>query len=455
MIRAVRAINPSGQSILMQLNGLEQGPFSLWSIEGLDPGEADINVTEIATVDGAVFNMARQTSRELTLTVLLNWYDNGHYSSIQSAREEVYKYFPLKKQVRIVFYLDDVLQGTGHQIAYATDAYVKSVTVDIFAKTCAAKITVLRTNPLFFEYEIPLASSISGVTGFTSISVSDINKLYSKIGFNKTLFEFKYSNGYMRWVINGEDQAVSYDISSNYGISATVNIEALPNKAYITVMQATGSYGTYKFNNINFSISPAGVGDEAQIALNGTDDIGCNIIIPFKVNFSTFKNYYITSTDVALKDASLFKIMFRLLNEQIVGEYDVWGEKSDLTLYPNKMSLYAGSFSEGHREQYILPGDILVISTEKGEKNVTITRAGVSVSMLGLLDVQNIASNNWIRLKPGNNYLQAKYEVNPDGNSFPGVQSYPLIDKGIVYSGSDTTPPNTFHVQYPNARRGL
>lgn len=451
MIKAVRAINPSGQSILMQLNGLEQGPFSLWAIEGLDPGEADINVTEIATVDGAVFNMARQTSRELTLTVLLNWYDNGHYMSIQSAREEVYKYFPLKKQVRIVFYLDDV-NNTGRQIAYATDAYVKSVTADIFAKTCAAKITVLRTNPLFFEYEIPLASSITGVEGFTSISVSDINALYSKVGFNRTLFEFKYSNGYMRWVINGVDQEVNYDITTNYGVSATINASALPNRAYITIMQAEGTNGIYKWNNVIFANSPAGVGDEAQVSLSSTDDVGCNIIIPFKQDFSTFKNYYITSTNVALKDASLFKIMFRLLNAQIVGEYDIWANDADLTIYPNKIGPYAGTFPTGHQEQYILPDDIIVISTEKGEKNVTITREGTSVSALGLLDVQNISSNNWIRLQPGTNYLQAKYMANPDGNSFPGNQSFPLISKDLVYSGSDSQP---FRVQYRNGRRGL
>lgn len=453
MIRAVRAINQSGQSILMQLNGLEQGPFSLWAIEGLDPGEADINVTEIATVDGAVFNMARQTSRELTLTVLLNWYDNGHYMSIQSAREEVYKYFPLKKQVRIVFYLDDV-KNAGQQIAYATDAYVKSVTVDIFAKTCAAKITVLRTNPLFFEYETQpiLAGSIANSIGFTSISISDVNKLASKIGIgNRTLFEFKLADGYYRWVIDGVNQSIDYDIAANYGISAEPDIFNLPNSATIYVID-TASYVVNKTNFAAKTYQPLTNVDESQISLLGSESVGCDIVIPFKVDFSTFKNYYAVSTDVPLKDAYIFEIYIKNIIGAASYSNAVQDGNFDLKIYPNKFNQYAGTFFD---TQYIIPGDIIVISTEKGKKNVTFTRGYQSISMLGLLDSINISSNDWIRLSPGENHVQVIYKTQDIQASMLGSSTDRLINKGIVYSGSDTTPPNTFHVQYINAKRGL
>ena len=155
MIRAVRAINldaKSNPSITMKLDGLRTGPFTLWHIEGIGPGEADINVTELASTDGASYNSARLNSREITLTLIFNWFDG----SIEAARHYSYQYFPLKKKVRlIIFSTDNLAQDISvvkrPNIARYIDGYVKQNRPDIFAATCATEIVLKCPDPYFYS----------------------------------------------------------------------------------------------------------------------------------------------------------------------------------------------------------------------------------------------------------------------------------------------------------------
>ena len=150
MIRAVKAINYLGQSLLMRLDGREDGSLLLWNVDGISPGSADINVTEVASTDGAYFNSARQNSREITLTLLLNWAPN-----IESARKDSYAYFPLKKPIRLIFYSDTSMRwgNTYINCARYIDGYVQQNTVEIFgSKNCAAQIVIKCPDPYFYEY---------------------------------------------------------------------------------------------------------------------------------------------------------------------------------------------------------------------------------------------------------------------------------------------------------------
>ena len=159
MIRAVKAINYLGRSLLMRLDGREVDSLLLWNIDGISPGSADINVTEVASSDGAYFNSARQNSREITLTLLLNW-----APTIELARKDSYSYFPLKRPIRLIFYSDpDMSLGKyGASCARYIDGYVQENTVEIFgSKNCAAQITVKCPDPHFYACSPDTDSQVS------------------------------------------------------------------------------------------------------------------------------------------------------------------------------------------------------------------------------------------------------------------------------------------------------
>lgn len=180
MIRAVKAINYLGKSLIMRLDGREDDSLLLWNIDGISPGSADINVTEVASSDGAYFNSARQNSREITLTLLLNW-----APTIELARKDSYSYFPLKRPIRLIFYSDpDMSLGKyGASCARYIDGYVQENTVEIFgSKNCAAQVVIKCPDPHFYAC-LPDTDS--------QISVSYDKRIFGEGG---TAFYFPYSN---------------------------------------------------------------------------------------------------------------------------------------------------------------------------------------------------------------------------------------------------------------------
>lgn len=175
MIRGIKVTNYIGDSVTMRLDFpftefldktnenkyYEQGPFYLFGIDGLDPGEADIAVSEYSTLDGAIVNSVRKGPKELTLTLVLNETTSvyasslaGHQKSIQNAKDKVRKYFPLKTKINIIIGLDNYPEAytTGFRkyAYYMCDGVVKDVKYDTFAKTCAARVTILMPDPFFY-----------------------------------------------------------------------------------------------------------------------------------------------------------------------------------------------------------------------------------------------------------------------------------------------------------------
>lgn len=208
MIRAVKAINYLGRSLLMRLDGREVDSLLLWNIDGISPGSADINVTEVASSDGAYFNSARQNSREIILTLLLNW-----APTIELARKDSYSYFPLKRPIRLIFYSDpDMSLGKyGASCARYIDGYVQENTVEIFgSKNCAAQITVKCPDPHFYACSPDTDSQVS---------VSYEKRIFGEGG---SAFSFPYSNESLDENLTyfGETSPVTNSLLVNYSYDA-------------------------------------------------------------------------------------------------------------------------------------------------------------------------------------------------------------------------------------------
>ena len=233
MIRAVKAINYLGRSLLMRLDGREVDSLLLWNIDGISPGSADINVTEVASSDGAYFNSARQNSREITLTLLLNW-----APTIELARKDSYSYFPLKRPIRLIFYSDpDMSLGKyGASCARYIDGYVQENTVEIFgSKNCAAQITVKCPDPHFYACS----------------PVSYEKRIFGEGG---SAFSFPYSNESLDENLTyfGEASPVTNSLLVEYPYDAipTGMDVVLRFKQDLLSFDTLGVYGYFKFTQV-------------------------------------------------------------------------------------------------------------------------------------------------------------------------------------------------------------
>ena len=126
--------NSSGEELT--LTGKEP-VYQIVDISGLDPPPAQINLTAIAGLDGAVFNSSKLQTRNLVLTVRIN----GGNSGVETNRLLLYNYFRTKE--RCVFYykngsLDVMIEG-----------YVESVECGLFTKNELAQISIICPYPYF------------------------------------------------------------------------------------------------------------------------------------------------------------------------------------------------------------------------------------------------------------------------------------------------------------------
>lgn len=161
MIRSVTVTNHLNESLVMELMSPEKSGLAIRSIGGITPGQADINMSDIATGDGSRFQSSRLNARNITFQILLYGYP------IEDSRQKVYRYFPLKRQITLRFITDNRdVEITG---------YVEAAEANIFSKDEEMAISVICPFPYF---------RTSGGDGFLETTLYGI----------EPEFEFPFSN---------------------------------------------------------------------------------------------------------------------------------------------------------------------------------------------------------------------------------------------------------------------
>lgn len=197
MIKSITVTNYLGDSLKMELARPEKSGFIVYSVSGLGPGKANVNVTEVSTNDGGIFNSARLPSRNIVIGLLYMWKD-----SIEETRHRSYKYFPLKKKVKLLFETDTRTAEI--------EGYVDANDPEIFSKNQGSAISIICPSPLFY-------------------SVEDSN---SDVVFSGTepMFEFPFSNESLTEnliefsiIRNLVEQVVTYDGDFDIGVTITIN----------------------------------------------------------------------------------------------------------------------------------------------------------------------------------------------------------------------------------------
>lgn len=138
MIYSLEVTNHNNESVLLDLFNPYESGLAIQSIEGLGPTKADIQSSEVATIDGGIFNYARQEQRNIVITFipLFN-------PTVETSRLAIYKYFPIKKQVHLVFKTEN-----RHAESYG---YVESISPNIFTKQETIQVSIICPDPNFYE----------------------------------------------------------------------------------------------------------------------------------------------------------------------------------------------------------------------------------------------------------------------------------------------------------------
>lgn len=174
MIKTVSVANQFGDKISTNFVGAYEAPYVITKIEGHGPVGADINLTQFATNDGAMFNSARVRERTMTLTLAVVAQPG---KTIEHARRWIYKTYAVKNRVEMAFVTD-----TG---TYIMTGYVEKCEPDIFEKITKVKITIVCPDPYFYApakkvtsissvkggFEFPFADDATGTDNETLISI--------------------------------------------------------------------------------------------------------------------------------------------------------------------------------------------------------------------------------------------------------------------------------------------
>lgn len=150
MIKSIKVTNPKGESLVLDLFHPEKSGLIVRSISGLGPPKANINSTDLATADGALYSSARASTRNIVFNLQFMF-----APTIEDSRQLTYKYFPLKKLVKIEVETDNR--------SLETSGYVESNSPDIFSREETTQISILCLNPFFYDPD-PSVTQFATVT---------------------------------------------------------------------------------------------------------------------------------------------------------------------------------------------------------------------------------------------------------------------------------------------------
>lgn len=178
--------------------------YDVLKIDGLSPPPATLNFSTMANFDGGKFNSGQLETRNIVFTIKI-------YPDVEENRIGLYKYFPLKKSVRI-YYKND------RRDVYI-DGIVETVEIDPFSINETAQISIICPDPYWKESTESRLNFSNVINLFEfpfSIPAEGIE--FSKIQKLTTVF---FNNGEVETGITIEFQATASQILNPRFINRT------------------------------------------------------------------------------------------------------------------------------------------------------------------------------------------------------------------------------------------
>ena len=208
MIRAITVTNYLGDSIKLDLARPEQSGFVVTSVTGLGSGKANINMTEVATNDGGLFNSSRLPSRNIVISLKYLWHD-----SIEDVRQLSYKYFPIKKKLTLLIETDNRQAEI--------DGYTETNEPTIFSKDEGSDISIVCPNPFFYS---------AGKDGINTTIFYGVEPLFEFPFSNESLYECLLEMGRIQ---SQTEKTIVYSGDAEIGV--TIAIHAIGEARNITI----------------------------------------------------------------------------------------------------------------------------------------------------------------------------------------------------------------------------
>lgn len=206
MIKSVTVTNYIGESLKITLTEAEpEHGLIIRSIEGLGPAIATINTTSLATNDGSLFNSARLENRNLVISLLFT-----NAGTIEDSRQRTYRYFPIKRTVKISIESDN-------RMIYAI-GQVESNEPDVFSEQEGCSISIVCPDPFFYSEET------------TSTVFNGIEPVFEFVYENDSVSEPVTEFGSIE---NSNERVIYYEGESEVGMVMTIH--ALDKATNITI----------------------------------------------------------------------------------------------------------------------------------------------------------------------------------------------------------------------------
>lgn len=238
MIKAITVTNYLGDSIKLDLMRPELSGLIVESVTGLGPGTANINTSEIATNDGAIYNSGKVQSRNIVISLRFMWKD-----TIEDVRHLTYKYFPLKRKLTLLIETDN----RNAEI----EGYVESNDPTIFSQDEGTDISIICPYPFFYDAYENTETSFSGIEPAFEFP-------FSNESLTENLIEFSA----IRDVV---DRVITYEGDQEIGI--TISIQAIGEAGDITIYNVDTQETMTISNTLIQSLTGSGIvaGDEIII----------------------------------------------------------------------------------------------------------------------------------------------------------------------------------------------
>ena len=139
MFKSVTVTNYRGDSLELPLKWPNDAGLLVSSIDGISPGNVQINSQDYAVLDGGVYNSSRMQTRNITIEFYY-----GFDPHIETTRHRAYRYFPIKSKVDLRFLTDErdlVISG-----------YVESNDTQIFSEQEKGQVSIVCPDPYFYAY---------------------------------------------------------------------------------------------------------------------------------------------------------------------------------------------------------------------------------------------------------------------------------------------------------------
>ena len=212
MIKSITVKNYLNKEITLELTRPELSGLIVTSVEGLGPAKANINVTDISTSDGGIFNSSRLNKRNIIMNLV---FLQSPTESIEDIRQKTYAYFPIKKKVHLTIVTDNHTSET--------DGYVESNEPDIFSQNEGCSISIICPDPFLYSQN-DTATSFSGIESSFSFPFANDSK-------DELVSEPVLEMGVLQ---NRTEQLIVYDGNSEIGMS--IHIHALGEATNITIL---------------------------------------------------------------------------------------------------------------------------------------------------------------------------------------------------------------------------